>query len=920
MNAHPDEGKEGGLERDQDHQDELLRDFAALEQSRAEGAPNAFEELGGLGAAADEVLHISADGLVARLWRLDAETTHEQLELLFARHEICFGIDREAIERALESVSRGQVQHDLVVARGTEPRILEEAHIAWRPGIEEGEEDFAALRRQLQARSLDLAARGGVRPCAVATGEMVAKWLPARVEAGRTVRGHEVRPLVQSTTGLRPGTYVMLSDDGRYCSSEIYGYAGLANDRLVVVPPFWVAPGGSEVHFVHWPQDEPPEPPTPETLQQLLVLEGIEHGIDAQGLAQVCAALRTDASRPFTHLIARATPVAHGGLAQISYPFDLRRLLTWEQMQGLLRSSGIAVLREELGLLLRDRGLLFPLLVRGELVAQKTSAKSSMPGLSVTGEEIVPDDMEDMPLEVGEFIELSEDGLRSTADLCGYACLRAGHIELVPPVWVEPSAGAAYFLNLPQEGKPTYPNVEDMREILDLLGVQHGYRASVWESTLNALRAGKALSLLVPVARATPHGESRDAVFEWQVDIEGDRVGKILEDGSIDFRARKLAPMVHEGEVIGSLSLPQRGVSGRDVLGRELPAPQPANVEVVNDARIRVEEEGARVVFYAECGGEVISEMETKRTRQRTRRRVRIGISLVSNIDGDVGYSTGNVEFSGDVIISGSVQALFSVRAEGSVHIGGYIEDGAHISAGKDIMVRGGIIGAATQVQAGGSLWAKFVQEASIHVGGDVRVGAYIFNASVRASGKVVVLGRGEGKARALVGGLVWGGEGLEILSVGSPYNSATRLVAGVDPKQVEHLEKLRADLYACEERMQTFMEALGLASLDIEAIRARLQKPASREKRRDALLALKRLTRLSERRMVLRGEMEEIVEAQRVLARRARIVVRGTLYSGVEVRLGEESLSFNEERQRLQLRLSEEEGRLRVVEGPIIS
>jgi hypothetical protein len=45
-------------------------------------------------------------------------------------------------------------------------------------------------------------------------------------------------------------------------------------------------------------------------------------------------------------------------------------------MQGLLRSSSIAVLREELGLLLRDRGLLFPLLARGELVAQKTSAKS----------------------------------------------------------------------------------------------------------------------------------------------------------------------------------------------------------------------------------------------------------------------------------------------------------------------------------------------------------------------------------------------------------------------------------------------------------------------------------------------------------------------------------------------------------------
>jgi hypothetical protein len=63
---------------------------------------------------------------------------------------------------------------------------------------------------------------------------------------------------------------------------------------------------------------------------------------------------------------------------------------------------------------------------------------------------------------------------------------------------------------------------------------------------------------------------------------------------------------------------------------------------------------------------------------------------------------------------------------------------------------------------------------------------------------------------------------------------------------------------------------------------------------------------------------MAEIVAAQRTLARQARIIVRGTLYSGVEVRLGEESISYNKEKQHLQLRLGEEDGRLRVVEGAI--
>ena len=91
-------------------------------------------------------------------------------------------------------------------------------------------------------------------------------------------------------------------------------------------------------------------------------------------------------------------------------------------------------------------------------------------------------------------------------------------------------------------------------------------------------------------------------------------------------------------------------------------------------------------------------------------------------------------------------------------------------------MVGGGILGSSTKVDVEGSLWAKFAQEADIRVGGDARIGSYLFNASLRAGGKVIVLGRGDGKARSLVGGLVWAGLGIESSSIGSPYNSATRL------------------------------------------------------------------------------------------------------------------------------------------------
>jgi len=898
------------LDEESGEQEELLHDLETLGESSAGRAETAFADLGSLGGADGESLRVAADGLVARLWRLDSTTTRSDIEKLLSRHEISFGVDWNAIDQALELAQRGQVQHGLVIAQGVPASIIDAARVVFHPGLEGAEEDFIALRQQLQAPSLELAARREIEVMAVEPGTVLAEWQPARVKIGCTVRNEHVRPPTQMATGLRPGSGVAMSEDGHRCLSTIYGYAGLFEGRLHVVSPLWIAPGAEEVHFVHLPSQILPEPPQVKDIIALLQEAGISHGIDAKAPAALCARLAENAAEAFTWELMRVRVSPAGNLDSIRYPFDLRTLSTWEQVQALLRQGNAELLLAGLKLTLADRGLRFPFLGRGKVVAEKELSARVEAG---------EDEDEDLPLEVGEFVELSADGLRAVADLSGYACLRGERIELVPPVWVTPDASVAYFLNLPQGSDPHYPQIDEMNEILDLLGVVYGYRESVWSDALHALEAGRDMPLLVTVARGMAHGESRDASFEWEVDVEGNRVGKILEDGSIDFRARSRAPAVSEADLIGALVQPKRGASGRDVLGRELPAPQPLGIEVITDAHIRSETRGEHVFFYANRGGEVISENEILRTRHRTRRRLRLGISLVSNIDGDVGYATGNIEFSGDVIISGSVQSLFSVRAEGSIHIGGYIEDGAIVSAGKDIMVRGGIIGAATQVDAGDTLWAKFAQEASIRAGGDVRVGAYIFNASVRACGRVVVLGRGEGKARALVGGLVWGGLGIEALSVGSPYNSATRLVAGVDPLQVERLEKLRGDLYDCEERMQAFMEALGLASIDVEEIRARLRQSATRERRRDALLAVKRLARLSERRQQLRAEMTEIVAAQRLLARKARIVVRGTLYSGVEVRLGEESISYNEEKQRLQLRLGEEEGRLRVIEGAIV-
>jgi hypothetical protein len=432
------------------------------------------------------------------------------------------------------------------------------------------------------------------------------------------------------------------------------------------------------------------------------------------------------------------------------------------------------------------------------------------------------------------------------------------------------------------------------------------------------LESGQLKDLLIPIAKATPFERGKEASFEWQIDIERERIGKVLEDGSIDFRERNLTTVVKEGDLIGVLTPTVEGTPGIDVLGNEISSPRPINIEVLADARIEARDIEEGIGFFAGSGGGVTHEIEVRRSKQRTRRRIRIGISPISNIDGDVDYSTGNIDFHGDVVIQGSVQSLFSVKATGGVSIGGYVEAGAFISTGKNIAIKGGIVGANTELVAGGSVMAKFIQEATIRAAEDVQAGAYIFNASVRAGGKVIVLGKGEGKSRALVGGLIWGGKGIEATSIGSPYNTGTRLVVGVDPDRVNRLDQLRANIRACEERQQRLMEKIGVDSLDMEVIRRKLQVTASPQQKKLIVSGLKRIARVTSLHESLHQEAEELAARQRQLARQAFIIIHDRLFSGVEVRMGEETLAIGEDRERIRLRLAEEDNQLKILADPL--
>lgn len=863
-------------------------------------------------------IKVGEDKMTVRVSRVTADNTLEQILDLLKREGVAHGIDVEALRAALAKAGRGQNQFEVVVARGKPPRVTKPTEVRHHlpqgliTGKDETKTPFERLKLAIEGQYLEACKswQGPVR--LVRRGDLISEIVPAEVTPGTNVFGEPVQLARVEDVSLQAGEHVTLADDGTRALADLFGYAGLIGGCPTVVAPIWVSRDHMEARFIyHAPKEQAPVP-TEEDLHELLEMKWIEFGVMDRQLELICKRLQEKQALPVTVPIAQGTPEIHGHDAQIKYAFDPYELIKWNHLQSILTLKSREAIEHTLSEIYEgegseETGIRFKAVRPGEVVVEKLPATDGVPGKDIQGEDVLPTEGKDVPLEVGEGLDMGEDELRGTAARFGYVALRWDiEINVISPLWIAPDRTVAYFLNLPQSLHPKYPELAQMQGLLEELEIVHGFVPERWAEILEELKAGRHRDeYLLVVAQGTTAQTGHDAQFEWAVQIDRNKPGKILDDGTIDFRDRNLTTVAKEGDLLGRLIPPKPGTVGKDIFGADLNPPSPLNIEVVTDSRIYAEpEEDGSMAFFCETGGGISSDAEIKTVKGRRHKRINIGVYPSSNIEGDVDYTTGNIDFNGDVVIGGSVQSQFSVKATGTVAIGGYIEAGAYVTAGKDILVQRGVVGASTELVAGGDVMAKFIQEATVRASGDVKVGSYIFNASVRAGGQVLVPGMGEGKSRALVGGLVWGAQGISARSIGSPYNASTRLVVGVDPDQVNRAEQIRANMHACEEKQRALLKKLGVDRLDLDQIKQKLARSPSANHKQQMLMAVKRIAKVAELERNQQEELQQIAELQRKLAVKTSVNVVNELFAGVEIRIGEQTELVREDADRCTFRL----------------
>lgn len=364
-------------------------------------------------------------------------------------------------------------------------------------------------------------------------------------------------------------------------------------------------------------------------------------------------------------------------------------------------------------------------------------------------------------------VRTSEGRLEVVLTPLGYLELEAdGRLRVAPCVSQSDDRMKAFLdLRAPVAGEPAISPAE-VTAALDAAGIVFGLVPERVDAACRLYRVRSELLRPMLVARGQSPEPSSAARLELAVELPSARPHDEPK-GEVDYHQWGGVQNVEADQVLatwfpGTPGRPGEGVDGSVIEGppesRTQP-PQPGKNVVLCEGP-----EGS-VLLLAGVAGVLVIEAGVPT------------VSLVHTVAGDVDFETGNIDAEASVVIQGSVRAGFRVRARHGIHVGGDVE-GADLSAGGDIEVAGGLLGSDnTLVVSGGSLRAKYAQNAHVEARGDVELLDGALSCQIRASGRITCQ-KGRGHLR---GGSYFAGLDIRSNEVGSNLGVQTRLQVGTD-------------------------------------------------------------------------------------------------------------------------------------------
>lgn len=271
------------------------------------------------------------------------------------------------------------------------------------------------------------------------------------------------------------------------------------------------------------------------------------------------------------------------------------------------------------------------------------------------------------------------------------------------------------------------------------------------------------------VANGRPKVDGIDGYYTYTFNTNPSKKPKLLEDGSVDYLNLNLIQCVSEGDLLARYFEKVDGTDGMTVTGKPILATVAKHLAPLRGKGFTISEDCME--YYAALDGKV--ELQNGS----------INVSQLSTIPGDVGLKVGNLDVKGDLEIMGNVTAGMIVKATGNISISGLVE-AATIEAGKNLLIKGGILGGGkASIKAGGSIFALFIENSLVESGDCIQADSLV-NTIARAYNDVNIFG----KTSSIVGGSIKANRMVRTKSLGSLAQVLTRITVGVDSSEYKEL------------------------------------------------------------------------------------------------------------------------------------
>ncbi|MGG3489075.1 FapA family protein [Brevibacillus choshinensis] len=276
--------------------------------------------------------------------------------------------------------------------------------------------------------------------------------------------------------------------------------------------------------------------------------------------------------------------------------------------------------------------------------------------------------------------------------------------------------------------------------------------------------------------------------------VQDDNGPKELEDGRVDFYNVTVIPNVAKGQLLARRIPADQGQPGTAVTGEPI-APK-AGKEVTIKPGKNVVHNQERTMIYAAIDGQVSFTDQDK-----------MNVFPVFEVNGDVDFGVGNIDFVGTVVIRGNVLNGFRVKASGDIRVLGSVE-GAELHAEGSIEIKSGIVAQDKgSIVAGQNIRTSFIQNANVTAGNQVIVSQSIMFSTVRAGKQIIC----KGAKGIIIGGVLQAGEKIVARVFGNSSATPTVLEVGVKPELRQELVQIQKELQLVYENLRKTDQGLSV-------------------------------------------------------------------------------------------------------------